>query len=81
MKTVLEALCSQEKTSTKLSAFFHFLPLSQKPILHFCGTREKMNTGKKHFDLTRGNAAVGTLEVSKGGRGGPLLAHDLARKV
>ena len=24
-----------------------------------------MNSGKKHFDLTRGNAVVGTLEVSK----------------
>ena len=27
-----------------------------------------MNTGKKRFDLTRGNAVAGTLEVSKGGR-------------
>jgi hypothetical protein len=41
----------------------------------------KINTGKKRFDLTRENAAAGTLEVSKGGRGGLPLAHDLARKV
>ena len=40
-----------------------------------------MNTGKKRFDLPRGKAAAGTLEVSKGGRGGLPLAHDLARKV
>ncbi len=40
-----------------------------------------MNTGKKHFDLTRGNAVAGTREVSKGGLGGLPLAHDLARKV
>ena len=45
----------------------HFPSLSQKSILHFCGTRGKMNTGKKHFDLTRRNGAAGTREVSKGG--------------
>ena len=60
---------------------FHFRPLSQKPILHFCGTRGKMNTGKKHFDPTRRNGVAGTREVSKGGRGDLPLAHDLARKV
>ena len=31
-----------------------------------------MNTGKKHFNLTRGNAVAGIREVSKGGRGGRL---------
>ena len=66
---------------TVLIRFFHFPTLPQNPILHFCGTRGKMNTGKKHFDLTRGNAVAGTREVSKGGRGGLPLAHDLARKV
>ena len=40
-----------------------------------------MNTGKKHYDLTRRNAVAGTQEVSKGGLGGLPLAHDLARKV
>ena len=64
-----------------IAPLFHFLPLQQNPILHFCGTRGKMNTGKKRFDLTRENAVAGTLEVSKGGRGGLPLAHDLARKV
>lgn len=60
---------------------FHFRPLPQKPILHFCGTRGKMNTGKKHFDLAQRNGAAGTREVSKGGPGDLPLAHDLARKV
>ena len=40
-----------------------------------------MNTGKKLFDLTRENAVASALEVSKGGRGGLPLAHDLAGKV
>jgi hypothetical protein len=66
---------------TDLMLFFHYPPLSQKPIFHFCGTRGKMNTGKKHFCLTRENAVAGTREVSKGGRGGLPLAHDLACKV
>ena len=46
---------------------FSFSTLATKPILHFCGTRGKMNTGKKHFDLARRNDAAGTWEVSKGG--------------
>ena len=37
-----------------------------------------MNTGKKHYDLTRRNAVAGTQEVSKGGLGGLPLAHDFA---
>ena len=38
----------------------------------------KMNTGKKHFDLTSRNGVAGTREVSKGGPGGLPLAHDFA---
>ena len=74
-------LVNSTKGETRALRFFHFLPLSQKPILHFCVTQGKMNTGKKRFDLTRGNAVAGTREVSKGGLGGLPLAHDLARKV
>lgn len=48
-----------------LLRFFHFLSRSQKPLLHFCGARGKMNTGKKHFNLTRGNAVAGTWKVSQ----------------
>lgn len=60
---------------------FSFSHIAAKTVLHFCGTRGKMNTGKKHFDPMRGNAVAGTPEVSKGGRGGLPLAHDLARNV
>jgi len=35
-----------------------------------------MNTGKKHFDLTRGGAVAGTPEVSKGG-GEACLWHTI----
>ena len=58
--------------SCDFDPLFHFRSLPQKSILHFCGTRGKMNTGKRHFDLTRGNAVAGIREVSKGGRGGRL---------
>ena len=51
----------------------HFPPLSHKPLFHFCGTRGKMNTGKKRFNLTGRNAVAGTREVSKGGLGKPAF--------
>ena len=59
--------------SCDFDPLFHFPSLSQKPILHFCGTRGKMNTGKKHFDLARRNGVAGTREVSKGGPGRPAF--------
>jgi hypothetical protein len=60
---------------------FFIFPASAETPLCFCGKRGKMNTGKKLFDLTRENAVAGALAVSKGGRGGLPLAHDLAGKV
>ena len=60
---------------------FSFSLVVTKTDSAFFGTRGKMNTGKKHFDLTQRNGAAGTWEVSKGGPGGLPLAHDLARKV
>ena len=47
-------------------------PASAKTPFCFCGKRGKMNTGRKHFCPTSGNAAAGIREVSKGGRGGRL---------
>jgi hypothetical protein len=60
---------------------FSFSGAVKKAQLHFCSTRGKMNTGKKHFRPTHGNGVADTREVSKGGPGGLPLAHDLARKV
>ena len=46
--------------------------LCHKTDFAFLWHTGKMNTGKKHFNLTRGNAVAGIREVSKGGRGGRL---------
>ena len=64
-----------------LIRFFHFPTLPQKPILHFCGTRGKMNTGKS-ISIPRGEMVLPVPgRFPKEGRGGLPLAHDLARKV
>ena len=62
-----------KRVLTTILSSFSFSLVATKPIFHFCGTRGKMNTGKKHFVLTRRNGAAGIREVSKGGAGRPAF--------
>ena len=62
------------------AAIFHFPSLPQKPILHFGGTRGKMNADNHHSALYSELMIVGIREGSKGGQS-PPLANDLACKV
>ena len=52
---------------------FSFSHIVTKTAFAFLWRTGKMNSGKKHFDLTRGNAVAGTREVSKGGPGRPAF--------
>ena len=56
-----------------LKARFSFSILVTKTDFALLWHTGKMNTGKKHFDLTRRNGAAGTREVSKGGPGRPAF--------
>ena len=77
---MISSLCGSvlELTHADPIRVFHFPRLSQKRLLRQTVENEYRQS---HFDLTRENAIAGTLEVSKGGRGGLPLAHDLAGKV
>lgn len=52
---------------------FSFSPVVTKTDFAFLWHTGKMNTGKKHFGLTRRNGAAGIREVSKGGAGRPAF--------